>query len=199
MSARPGSLLIVNDEEMNRDMLSRRLELKGYAVQVAGDGRQALTLIDRQAFDAILLDIMMPELNGLDVLRLLRRRYSLADLAVIMVTARDDSEDLVAAFKLGANDYVTKPIDLSVLLARIAAQVAQKRRRGNCARARRGTRWRRAGRTTGCGTGTSTPTRSTTRPDGRRCSAMRTTRSARAPRNGSSGSTSRTLRGSGRS
>jgi diguanylate cyclase (GGDEF)-like protein len=127
MNTPPGSLLIVDDEEMNRDMLSQRLELKGYVVTAASDGRQALTLIDRHPFDVILLDVMMPELNGLEVLRLLRQRYGLADLAVIMVTARDHSEDLVEAFDLGANDYVTKPIDLPVILARIATQVSHKR------------------------------------------------------------------------
>ncbi len=127
MNTNPGSLLIVDDEEMNRDMLSQRLELNGYTVTAASDGRQALTLIDRQTFDVILLDVMMPELNGLDVLRLLRQRYALSELAVIMVTARDHSEDVVEAFKVGANDYVTKPIDLPVVLARIAIQVSHKR------------------------------------------------------------------------
>jgi diguanylate cyclase (GGDEF)-like protein/PAS domain S-box-containing protein len=127
MKTQPGSLLIVDDEEMNRDMLSQRLELKGYAVTAASDGRQALTLIDRHPFDVILLDVMMPELNGLEVLRILRQRYALAELAVIMVTAKDHSEDVVEAFNLGANDYVTKPIDLPVVLARIATQVSHKR------------------------------------------------------------------------
>ena len=120
-------LLIVDDEEMNRDMLSQRLELKGYAVTAADDGRQALALIERHAFDLVLLDVMMPDLNGLEVLRLLRQRYAPAELPVIMVTAKDQSEDVVEAFNLGANDYVTKPIDFPVVLARIATQVSHKR------------------------------------------------------------------------
>ena len=127
MITQPGSLLIVDDEEMNRDMLSQRLELKGYSVTAADNGRQALALVERHSFDLVLLDVMMPDLNGLEVLRLLRRRYAPAELPVIMVTARDQSEDVVEAFSLGSNDYVTKPIDLPVVLARIATQVSHKR------------------------------------------------------------------------
>jgi diguanylate cyclase (GGDEF)-like protein/PAS domain S-box-containing protein len=122
-----GSLLIVDDEEMNRDMLSQRLELKGYAVATAENGRQALELIESNDYDAILLDVMMPELNGLDVLRIIRQKYATAELPVVMVTARDQSQDVVEAFSLGANDYVTKPIVLPIVLARIAAQVSHKR------------------------------------------------------------------------
>ncbi len=122
-----GSLLVVDDDEMNRDMLSQRLELNGYSVVAAESGRQALDLVDRQTFDVILLDVMMPELNGLEVLRLLRAQATAAELPVIMVTARDQSGDIVEAFRLGANDYVTKPIDFAVTLARIATQVSHKR------------------------------------------------------------------------
>jgi diguanylate cyclase (GGDEF)-like protein/PAS domain S-box-containing protein len=123
----PVSLLIVDDEEMNRDMLSQRLKLKGCVVTTACDGRRALDLIETHAYDAILLDVMMPELNGLDVLRILRQKYTPAELPVVMVTARDQSQDVVEALRLGANDYVTKPIDLPIILARIATQVSHKR------------------------------------------------------------------------
>jgi CheY-like chemotaxis protein len=127
MTTRLGSLLIVDDEEMNRDMLSRRLELMGYSVTCADNGRQALALVQRRSFDLVLLDVMMPDLNGLEVLRLLRQRFTPAELPVIMVTARNQSEDVIEALNLGSNDYVTKPIDLPVVLARIATQVSQKR------------------------------------------------------------------------
>jgi diguanylate cyclase (GGDEF)-like protein/PAS domain S-box-containing protein len=127
MIASPGSLLIVDDEEMNRDMLSQRLKLKGYAVATAEGGRRALGLIETHDFDTILLDVMMPEMNGLDVLRILRQRYAPAELPVVMVTARDQTRDIVEALSAGANDYVTKPIDLPVILARIAIQVSHKR------------------------------------------------------------------------
>ena len=122
-----GSLLIVDDEEMNRDMLARRLEHKGYSVATADNGTKALAMVERHSFDLILLDVMMPDLNGLEVLGLLRRLHSPAELPVIMVTARDQSCDVVEALTLGSNDYVTKPIDFPVVLARIATQVAQKR------------------------------------------------------------------------
>jgi diguanylate cyclase (GGDEF)-like protein/PAS domain S-box-containing protein len=127
MTTRAASLLVVDDEELNRDMLSQRLELNGYTVTAVESGRQALAFLARHAFDVVLLDVMMPDLNGLDVLRMLRRTHSSAELPIIMVTARDQSEDVVEAFGLGANDYVTKPIDLPVVLARIATQVSHKR------------------------------------------------------------------------
>jgi diguanylate cyclase (GGDEF)-like protein/PAS domain S-box-containing protein len=122
-----GSLLIVDDDEMNRDMLARRLELKGYSVTAAGNGRQALALIERHSFDVVLLDVMMPDLNGLEVLSAIRHRFAPAELPVIMVTARDRSSAVVEALSLGSNDYVTKPIDLPVVVARIANQVSHKR------------------------------------------------------------------------
>src|SRR5260221_1062287 len=114
-----GKLLVVDDNEMNRDMLSRRLKREGYTVLVAEDGQQALDLIKSQKFDLILLDIMMPGLSGFDMLPMIRETHSLADLPIIMATAKDESVDIVEGLKLGANDYVTKPIDFPVLLARL--------------------------------------------------------------------------------
>ena len=122
-----GSLLLVNDEETNRDMLARRLEIKGYSVTSADNGVQALALVERYSFDLVLLDVMMPDLNGLEVLSILRRQYTPAELPVIMVTARDQSSDVVEVLKRGSNDYVTEPLDLPVVLARIATQVSHKR------------------------------------------------------------------------
>jgi diguanylate cyclase (GGDEF)-like protein/PAS domain S-box-containing protein len=127
MTNAQGSLLLVDDEELNRDMLSKRLTLKGFAVTTAENGPRALALIDREAFDLVLLDVMMPEMNGLEVLRRLRREYSQAELPVIMATANGRSEDVVEALSLGANDYLTKPIDFPVALARIATQLSHKR------------------------------------------------------------------------
>jgi diguanylate cyclase (GGDEF)-like protein/PAS domain S-box-containing protein len=127
MDTHPAALLLVDDDEMNRDMLGRRLELEGHTVVLAQGGRQALALLERQSFDLVLLDVMMPELNGLQTLNLIRETKGLADLPVIMVTAKDQSEDIVEAFRLGANDYVTKPVDIRIALARIGNQVAHKR------------------------------------------------------------------------
>lgn len=122
-----GRLLVVDDNEMNRDMLSRRLKRAGHTVKVAVDGRQALEMIEQEPFDLILLDIMMPEISGLAVLKTLRQKHSVAELPIIMVTAKDQSEDIVEALNLGANDYVTKPIDFPVVKARVQTQLSLKR------------------------------------------------------------------------
>ncbi|MGH9350476.1 MAG: putative bifunctional diguanylate cyclase/phosphodiesterase [Vicinamibacterales bacterium] len=125
MTRARASLLLVDDNEMNRDMLSRRLERQGYAVTVAGRGARALDLLEHERFDLILLDIEMPDLSGLEVLKTVRLRYSPAQLPVIMVTARQHSQSVVEALGLGANDYVTKPIDFAVVVARIETQLAR--------------------------------------------------------------------------
>jgi class 3 adenylate cyclase/CheY-like chemotaxis protein/phosphoribosyl 1,2-cyclic phosphodiesterase len=124
-----GQLLVVDDNPANRDMLSRRLEARGYSVATAADGRQALDLVAQREFELILLDVMMPGLSGLDVLKILREGHSASDLPVIMATARDASEDVVTALGLGANDYVTKPLDFPVVMARVQAQLALKRQK----------------------------------------------------------------------
>jgi diguanylate cyclase (GGDEF)-like protein/PAS domain S-box-containing protein len=126
LSQQRGSLIIVDDNQMNRDALSRRLERKGYAVHVAEDGQRALALIAQQPFDLVLLDIEMPVMSGLDVLKVLRATYAPTQLPIIMVTAKTQSADIVEALRLGANDYVTKPIDFPVALARIHTQLSHK-------------------------------------------------------------------------
>jgi diguanylate cyclase (GGDEF)-like protein/PAS domain S-box-containing protein len=127
MSESLGFLLVVDDEEMNRDMLSRRLELEGYSVLTAPGGAEALELISEHDFDAVLLDAMMPLQSGYEVLREIRTRYSAMDLPVLMVTAKSQNEDVVSAFEVGANDYITKPINFPVAMVRIKCQVASKR------------------------------------------------------------------------
>jgi diguanylate cyclase (GGDEF)-like protein/PAS domain S-box-containing protein len=127
MTIAPGTLLLVDDEELNRDMLSRRFQLHGFTVTCAEGGRQALDLVGRHSFDLVLLDMMMPEMNGMQVLQELRGSRPPAELPVIMVTANHASKDMVEAFRLGANDYVTKPVDFPVALARVNAQLSCKR------------------------------------------------------------------------
>jgi class 3 adenylate cyclase len=122
-------LLVVDDNELNRDMLSRRLGSRGYAVDVAEDGERALARLGEQAFDLVLLDVMMPGLSGIDVLKRVRQQASESDLPVIMATARDTTEDVVEALRLGANDYVTKPLDFAVVLARIETQLTLRRQK----------------------------------------------------------------------
>ena len=122
-----GFLLIVDDNDMNRGLLSRRLERHGFETMEAADGEQGLKLLGDHSFDLVLLDIMMPGINGIEVLKTIRRTHSAAVLPVIMVTGRDHSEDMVESFDLGANDYLTKPIDYRVATSRIDTQVALKK------------------------------------------------------------------------
>ena len=119
MVSLPGTLLVVDDDEANRDMLSRRLERKGFSVTVAEDGSRAIELVRQRPFDLVLLDVLMPGLSGLEVLRELRQSHPATELPVIMATALSESGDVVEALRLGANDYVSKPLDFPVVLARI--------------------------------------------------------------------------------
>jgi DNA-binding response OmpR family regulator len=121
------TLLVVDDIESNRDVLSRHLRRQGYRVSAAADGGEALELIAAGGYDVVLLDVEMPGMSGLEVLTRLRTTHSDTELPVIMVTARSQGPDIVEAFRLGANDYVTKPIDVPVALARIATHVSRKR------------------------------------------------------------------------
>jgi sigma-B regulation protein RsbU (phosphoserine phosphatase) len=127
MNEEHGHLLVVDDNEMNRDLLSRRLVRRGHSVETAEGGQQALDRVAAESFDVILLDIMMPDIDGMEVLERLRRDHSASELPIIMATAKDQSEDVVAALRLGANDYVTKPLDFPVVFARVQAQLMLKR------------------------------------------------------------------------
>lgn len=126
MSSQQPNLLIVDDNEMNRDMLARRLARKGYSIGVAETAGHLLDRVTRDRVDLVLLDIEMPEISGLEALQSLRQTFSSIELPIIMVTAKDQSEDVVRALELGANDYVTKPIDFPVALARIGSQLSHK-------------------------------------------------------------------------
>jgi diguanylate cyclase (GGDEF)-like protein len=120
-------LLIVDDVRENRELLRRRFERHGFHATEAGGGIDALDLIEREAFDLVLLDIMMPDISGLEVLAQIRTKYSPGFLPVIMVTAKSQSEDIVDALNRGANDYITKPVDFSTALARVITQLDRKR------------------------------------------------------------------------
>lgn len=120
-------LLIVDDIADNRTILARRFQRRGFLIEEASSGRDALALMEEQTFDTVLLDVMMPEMDGLEVLQRIRTTHSASALPVIMVTAKSQSEDVVQALALGANDYVTKPVDFNVALARVSNQVERKR------------------------------------------------------------------------
>lgn len=123
----PASLLVVDDSKMTRVLLQRRLEERGYRVMTTKGGRHALELIAAQSFDVVLLDSMMPEMSGLEIVDSLRSSFSASELPIIMVTVKDESSHLVEALTHGVNDYITKPIDFPVLYARVETQVARKR------------------------------------------------------------------------
>lgn len=121
-----GRILVVDDNADNRDLLSRRLQRKGYEADSAEDGQAALDRLDGEAFDAVLLDIRMPGMDGLECLQKIRQRFSKVELPVLMVTAETDSTSVVRAMQLDANDYITKPVDFAIALARMEGQLRLK-------------------------------------------------------------------------
>jgi DNA-binding response OmpR family regulator len=120
-------LLVVDDVEENREILRRRFSKLGYHITEAEDGETALAKIEAEGFDCVLLDVMMPGIDGLEVLRRVRQTMTEAQLPVIMVTAKSASEDVVEALLMGANDYITKPVDMEVAGARVEMQLRRKR------------------------------------------------------------------------
>jgi DNA-binding response OmpR family regulator len=127
--AAPGRILVVDDNESNRDMLSRRLQHERYDVFVGGNGHEALALLGTQAVDLILLDVMMPEMNGHDVLKQVKANATWRDIPVIMISALDEIESVVRCIEQGAEDYLPKPFDPVLLRARIGACLEKKRLR----------------------------------------------------------------------
>lgn len=115
----PPLILIADDNESSRDILARRLEAHGYALATAGDGEEALACARSLQPDLILLDVMMPKVDGLGVCRQLKGDKELPFMPVILVTARSDSKDIVAGLDVGADEYLTKPVDQAALVARV--------------------------------------------------------------------------------
>lgn len=116
-------ILVVDDERMNRSLLANLLDRNGYQTVQASGGSEALNVVAEGSVDFVLLDIVMPEIDGFEVLAKIREQYSAAELPVIMVTADNDAPQIVKAFKQGANDYVTKPVDVDIAVARIDTQI----------------------------------------------------------------------------
>jgi len=127
MDEKAATILVVDDTESNRDLLLRRLKRQGYRILSAASGLEAVTVIETKPVDLVLLDIMMPGIDGVEVLQILRKSHSAAELPVIMVTARTEAESIVETLGLGANDYVTKPVDFPILAARLETQLSRKR------------------------------------------------------------------------
>ncbi|MEO7456612.1 MAG: fused response regulator/phosphatase [Gemmatimonadaceae bacterium] len=127
MTAPSGStILVVDDNELNRDILTRRLQRSGHVVEVAEHGVRALEMMAATSFDLVMLDIMMPEMNGYEVLARLKADPRLQHVPVIMITAVDDEESIVRCIELGAEDHMPKPFNPALLKARVASSLAKK-------------------------------------------------------------------------
>ncbi|MGB3511144.1 MAG: adenylate/guanylate cyclase domain-containing protein [Microcoleaceae cyanobacterium] len=124
-----GNVLVVDDNQVNRDLLARRLKRQGHLVTNATDGFQALEMMRSQPFDLVLLDIMMPQMNGYQVLETLKADSALRHIPVIMISAVDDIDSVVRCIELGAEDYLYKPFNPTLLKARINACLEKKRLR----------------------------------------------------------------------
>lgn len=127
-------MLIVDDVEDNRAILNRWFRWQGYEIAEASSGQSALAMIGSLHFDIVLLDMMMPGMCGIETLRHIRERYTAEKLPVIMVSARTEIADVVDALELGANDYISKPINFEIAKARVATQIEHKRALDHLAR-----------------------------------------------------------------
>jgi adenylate cyclase len=125
----PGTVLVADDNRMNRLLLGRSLEQQGHTVVFAEHGREALELLRQRTFDVLLLDVVMPELDGYHVLEELKGDTHLRDIPVIMTSALDELDSVVKCVEMGAEDYLTKPINPVLLNARVNASVEKKRLR----------------------------------------------------------------------
>ena len=117
-------ILVVDDRPTTREILELALQRLGYRAVGATGGKEALTLLSSDSFDLVISDLLMPRMSGLELLGEIRRRYTRTELPVIILTVMEEGDELVAALKGGANDYVTKPINYPVLLARLETQLS---------------------------------------------------------------------------
>ena len=125
----PGRLLVVDDDAANRDVLSRRLKRQGHHVTTASNGHDTLRLLREGRFDAVLLDIMMPDMDGYEVLGQIKTDEALQHIPVIMISALSEVQSVVRCIEAGAEDYLTKPFNPVLLRARVGASLEKKRGR----------------------------------------------------------------------
>ena len=122
----PPLILIVDDKETNREILRARLRAQGYELLEAADGEVALSIARQQHPDLILLDVLMPKIDGLEVCRRLKSDTDLPFIPIVLVTAMVDSKDVVAGLEAGADEYLTKPVDQAALVARVRSMLRVK-------------------------------------------------------------------------
>ncbi len=119
-----GKILVVDDEELNRILLSTNLQESGYTVETAEDGQQALQMLHAQPFDAVLLDLIMPRMDGYQVLAEMKQDTALRRTPVIVISSADEMDSIVRCIEMGATDYLAKPVDPTLLHARIRGSLA---------------------------------------------------------------------------
>jgi adenylate cyclase len=123
---RPSRILVVDDNASNRDLLARRLQRQGHTVLQAENGAIALATVEKEALDLVLLDLMMPDISGYDVLTLLKRDPRCQDIPVIMISALSELDSVVRCIEAGADDYLAKPFDPTLLRARVGSSLEKK-------------------------------------------------------------------------
>ena len=129
MDGHQGEVLVVDDNEMNRDLLLRRLTKMGHNVSMAADGYQALAMMEEKRFDLVLLDVMMPDMNGYEVLERLKAHDVWRHIPVVMISALTEMESIVKCISMGAEDYLPKPFKTVLLTARVNASLEKRRLR----------------------------------------------------------------------
>lgn len=126
---RMGTILVVDDDMLNRIVLSTNLTEQGFAVETAENGRIALDMLACRCFDVVLLDLVMPEMDGFQVLERMKSNPSLLDIPVIVISALEEMDGIIRCIEMGATDYLPKPFDAALLRARLNASLANKRLR----------------------------------------------------------------------
>ncbi len=122
----PSRILVVDDNASNRDLLSRRLQRQGHTVLQAEDGTIALAMVEKEALDLVLLDLMMPGISGYDVLAPLKSDPRFREIPVIMISALTELDSIVRCIEAGADDYLAKPFDPTLLRARVGSSLEKK-------------------------------------------------------------------------
>src|SRR5919204_2653021 len=129
MNSPQASVLVVEDDALNRKLLAKRLERQGHRVCMAADGRTGLDLLQSEPFDIVLLDILMPEMDGFELLEEIQADERLRPIPVVMISALEDMDSVVRCVEMGADDYLPKPFDPVLLRARINSCLSKKRLR----------------------------------------------------------------------
>ena len=132
----PGRVLVVDDDEDSRTVLTHLLERQGYQVVSADGGHAAIDVLARELVDVVLLDVMMPRMDGFAVCRELKQSERTSALPVILITAKDDMETRATGMKLGVSDFIAKPVNKTELLNRVETQVNTRRRSDELDRAK---------------------------------------------------------------